>query len=152
MLSLVENVAAKIAERYGETLQCDKFAKEMEKELSSTGINFNERVMKSIVKDVIAELRRNPKLNLPSPSINCLKAFLSGWVARDTESVCDMDLLVDYHEWLVKKFDTNWVYSWDKILILHFHDEFHALRAFFETFDEFLQEQSYKEMQLTQKE
>lgn len=92
----------------------------------------------SSVKELLEMLRERTPMYIGGRSIFQLQAFIDGWLF-DRE-VLDEDLLDQFYQWLVKRFNITSSQSWAKIILFYSTDEVSALENFFKYFDDFIEQ------------
>jgi hypothetical protein len=88
--------------------------------------------------DLIDAIRERPGLYLPARTIECLRAFVDGWLLAGDASGADTNLIGDgFQRWVAERFDVRSPHSWNQIIAFHSKDGFDALDQFFRLFAEY---------------
>jgi hypothetical protein len=92
------------------------------------------------IKKLIATLSQRTAMYIGRNNILHLQVFIDGWCFRDIETIEDLHLLSEFQEWIATYFEITSTQNWAAIILFHSTDEQHALKQFFELFNEFLEE------------
>jgi len=88
--------------------------------------------------EVLGWMREKPGLYLCARTIDCLRAFIYGWLAGAGYPPGETELLmVGFQEWVKERFHVEAAMSWNKIILFHSMDNFDALDQFFALFEEY---------------
>jgi len=88
--------------------------------------------------EVIGWMREKPGLYLCSRTIECLRAFIDGWLTGAGNPPDETELLmVGFQRWIQERFHVEAAISWDRIILFYSKDSFDALDQFFALFEEY---------------
>lgn len=97
--------------------------------------------MKSLLT-LIQQIKRRPAMYTSYNSIQCLRAYLDGWLQGQDDQVEDIDVMNEFQDWIERFYKQPNTHSWDRIIQFYSTDDAQALTHFFELFDRFLAERS----------
>lgn len=92
--------------------------------------------------DIIDEIRRRPGVYLRNYSVKNLAAFLEGYscAAEKCGAIPNGQFLLDFGDWVRRRFRVELSQSWENILLFHSVDEREAMQCFWQIWDEYLTE------------
>lgn len=94
------------------------------------------------IRELVLKIKERPAMYLGCNSISCLKAFIDGWYFRDMETVSDVHIMGNFHDWIEERLIKAGTQGWHRIILFYSQDECDALKTFFKLFDEFLEDEA----------
>ena len=96
--------------------------------------------MSAAIVRLMGKLRTHPRTCIQHPSLGRIVNYVGGYVwARVGAGIKgEMDLLLDFDEWLRLLFATGWHGNAESIISLYADDDAHAVKMHFQLFDDFV--------------
>jgi hypothetical protein len=88
------------------------------------------RAMVELLRD------RRGTLYIGEPSIECLEAFISGWLWALSDRAADMEVWDNFLDFVAKKYKDTEHRSWKSLILFRSANSYEAYRNFFRDFDQ----------------
>lgn len=82
--------------------------------------------MSSLV-DMVSKIKSRPTMYIGERSIDCLRAFLEGWMIARSPSREDSEFMMGFQEWIQSQYDVHTSQSWARIIAFYTPDQAAAL-------------------------
>ena len=81
----------------------------------------------STVIDLIGRIKSRPTMYISERSIDCLRAFLDGWVMARDPNRQDSEFMLGFQEWVQRRYRVGTSHSWARIIAFYSPDQPAAL-------------------------
>ena len=87
--------------------------------------------------ELLEEVRKRPTMYITKKSIHCLRAYLDGWMHRNTDEVKDLQQWGEFNDWVEVKYNVRSTQGWAKIIEFWSLDDVEAVDHFFALLTEY---------------